>query len=77
MFTNTFSFTADEEFEELCFEYGLELDEVVRIKIHFWCRTKELCFEYGLELEELVRIKIGLGCRTKELQIMHTPQRKY
>ena len=28
-----FSATADEEFSELCFDYGLELDEVVTEKV--------------------------------------------
>ena len=28
---NEFSFTADEEFDELCFDFGIELDEVVSV----------------------------------------------
>ena len=31
-----FCYLADEEFEELCFDFGLELDEVVRDVCRVW-----------------------------------------
>ena len=36
-YTSFFCCLADEEFEELCFDFGLELDEVVRARIMNIC----------------------------------------